>query len=460
MADSLQSMIANRMQGETRARLQRFYIEQGYSPEVAAAKAAVEMANRDREARINGPEAGFTGRQGDIVERASRLSAQEPGYYGEQGQGLQQSIYRADPRRLGMDQPATPSDLRVERTLREEYNNPSRSEVARSMPQFSSAPPVRREMVDVPNQLPLTPGQIAQYVLGQAPSTRMEQTVPNAEAEAERKANRVPVPWYRNFMGTGVQLVPSAMPPRESTRFDEEARANSERISRELGQQPGYVAPRESTSAPANRLIDSAMSVVTGQPIAQTQPSPQTLTGQAASSAPAGQIRNTFVDDGVSEFQDLYRNLAQSQSANFGDENAIPNPNRTLVPAERTALAAPARRAAPAPQQTQQTAQASQPWYSRLLSGPAVQSNSQALTRFEPKESSGMGPGRGTVHVNWGDRDNAADFFRADKAMREAQEAGQEVTGMKRGGAAGGGHHKDAVVMKALEIIHHMLRTR
>jgi hypothetical protein len=58
--------------------------------------------------------------------------------------------------------------------------------------------------------------------------------------------------------------------------------------------------------------------------------------------------------------------------------------------------------------------------------------------------------------------DNNALYFRAatkqDQEMKDARTAEE---GMKRGGAAGGstgGHHKDAAIMKALEIIHHMLR--
>jgi hypothetical protein len=60
-------------------------------------------------------------------------------------------------------------------------------------------------------------------------------------------------------------------------------------------------------------------------------------------------------------------------------------------------------------------------------------------------------------NVNWGDRDSAADFFRADKAMmaqREAAKKDEEDTGKAKGGAVAG---KDAAIHKALEIIHHLL---
>jgi hypothetical protein len=62
-------------------------------------------------------------------------------------------------------------------------------------------------------------------------------------------------------------------------------------------------------------------------------------------------------------------------------------------------------------------------------------------------------------------QDDPAAFFRADAALRrERPEMFRDrEEGMAHGGAAEGGkggHHKDAVVMKALEIIHHMLRGR
>jgi hypothetical protein len=57
--------------------------------------------------------------------------------------------------------------------------------------------------------------------------------------------------------------------------------------------------------------------------------------------------------------------------------------------------------------------------------------------------------------VNWGDRDNAADFFRADAArMAMEKKAAEEGEGKAKGGAVAG---KDAALHKALEIIHHLL---
>ena len=131
----------------------------------------------------------------------------------------------------------------------------------------------------------------------------------------------------------------------------------------------------------------------------------------------------------------------------------IPTPVRDLVARAQSVAARQAPSASPA---AAAPAQGGNFFSNMFKNGPAVQSNNQALTRYDAPSSSEMGPGRGTVHVNWGDRDNAADFFRADKAMREAQSAGQDVTGLKRGGAAQA-PGKDAALHKALEIIHHLL---
>jgi hypothetical protein len=76
---------------------------------------------------------------------------------------------------------------------------------------------------------------------------------------------------------------------------------------------------------------------------------------------------------------------------------------------------------------------------SRIFSGKDYQSNSRPVTED------------GTV--NWGNPDSAADFFRADKA-RMAME------GKAGGGGVGGKPDKDAALHKALEIIHHMIRSR
>jgi hypothetical protein len=164
----------------------------------------------------------------------------------------------------------------------------------------------------------------------------------------------------------------------------------------------------------------------------------------------------------IDEVESQYGTMGRAPpfGGEYNDVFNVPyTPPSADTPAARANPASPARRAAPAPQQTQQAAQTSQPWYSRLFSGPDYQStNQQVIQRSQnmPRQ----GEERPMTRLNWGDSDNAADFFRADRARQELEKNKEEFTGMKRGGAAGGGHHKDAVVMKALEIIHHMLRGR
>lgn len=77
---------------------------------------------------------------------------------------------------------------------------------------------------------------------------------------------------------------------------------------------------------------------------------------------------------------------------------------------------------------------------SKIFSGGDYQSNNQLVSKP-----------MGGAPINWGNSDNAADFFRADKAMMAQRQADE---GMKRGGAANG---KPDSVHKALEIIHHLL---
>jgi hypothetical protein len=80
--------------------------------------------------------------------------------------------------------------------------------------------------------------------------------------------------------------------------------------------------------------------------------------------------------------------------------------------------------------------------------------------------------------VNWGSSESPSDFFRASAAAQKLRESGKDFTGASgsdidyqsrmeasepRGGKAGGGAvdtkpSKEAMLHKALEIIHHMIR--
>jgi hypothetical protein len=110
-------------------------------------------------------------------------------------------------------------------------------------------------------------------------------------------------------------------------------------------------------------------------------------------------------------------------------------------------------------------------------SAPIFRTRPEDISQSEPAERPGLFSGlfkdpyagmssAKLMEASAAKPDYAASFFRADAALRRERPEmfkGNEE-GMARGGAAdggkGGGHHKDAVVMKALEIIHHMLRGR
>jgi hypothetical protein len=118
-----------------------------------------------------------------------------------------------------------------------------------------------------------------------------------------------------------------------------------------------------------------------------------------------------------------------------GDQYGGPQGLRDAPPA-----VAAAKRAIPMPPTRPSDLPREEPGIlSRIFSGKDYQSNSRPVTED------------GTV--NWGNPDSAADFFRADKA-RMAME------GKASGGGVGGKPDKDAALHKALEIIHHMIRSR
>ena len=124
-------------------------------------------------------------------------------------------------------------------------------------------------------------------------------------------------------------------------------------------------------------------------------------------------------------------------------------------PATSSKPAATATARSTAPMQTSRESQMqahseppSSSFLSRLFSGPEYQSTGERVIRDE---------GKG---VNWGSPESAADFVRADKALRAQRPEMFERQAEARGGAPkaiNGGGGKDAALHKALEIIHHLL---
>jgi hypothetical protein len=130
--------------------------------------------------------------------------------------------------------------------------------------------------------------------------------------------------------------------------------------------------------------------------------------------------------------------------------------------AKRVLAANPPNRPAPAPAAAAAPAAAPAQggnFFTRLFSGPEVQSNNQALIQRQQGPTQ-PGQERAVTKLNVGNSSgpegSAADFFRADKARQELEKSGEAFTTMKRGGAAQA-PGKDAALHKALEIIHHML---
>jgi len=149
---------------------------------------------------------------------------------------------------------------------------------------------------------------------------------------------------------------------------------------------------------------------------------------------------------GLSDYDDLYKSLMAAPQR----EGPASTGSTRSVPASAPAASAPAAAADPS-------------FMSRLFGGPDFQSNNQAVVSGLKGPMSDGAPQR--TMLNFGDSNNAADFFRADKAMQELQRNKEDFVGMASGGAANGSNGKasngrDAALHKALEIIHHMMVNR
>lgn len=435
MADSFQGMMKNRGTGGTRARLTKFYQEQGYSPEAAAGLAAAEMARQDRQARINAPEAGFTGQQGDIVQRAAQLSAQEPGYYGQSGRTLQYSV---NPRSLGEGEPAPQMD------------------------QFRETAPTAQDIA-------------------------AQQGRASAQAEADRQ-RETSMPWYEM---PAYRNEASAIEARRQAELDFERnlRENSARVGQLADQQ------RQRDVDVARQALDTRrLDAVTAPSATRSDASP--AGGAATTPAASSTVTDRVSPDAQADIARQSSMLPMFASPNWGAYPVAPNvQDRSVTPgllamagqriapyatqfsnadlmrfstdkAPAAAPSPPPRRAAPAAAPAAAAAQQQAPaqggnFFSRLFSGPQYQSTGQEVvqrTQNMPRQGGDRRQGQDlpVARLNWGDRDSAADFFRADQARQELEKNKEAFTGMKRGGTAQA-PGKDAALHKALEIIHHML---
>lgn len=189
-------------------------------------------------------------------------------------------------------------------------------------------------------------------------------------------------------------------------------------------------APQDSET-----MIDPASGASMGRTISDN---PVVARAMQVTTPPAAAETSTGTTQG-GDYNDVFNVPYNSQGGDYNDVFNVPY----KAPAGGSRPAPRAQNAGPA--QTAQKAQ--EPWYARFMpSDPYAGMSSAKLM-----ERANANP------------DDAAAFFRADAALRKERpemfEKKQEE-GMAHGGVAGGKHHKDAVVMKALEIIHHMLRTR
>jgi len=151
--------------------------------------------------------------------------------------------------------------------------------------------------------------------------------------------------------------------------------------------------------------------------------------------------------------------VRRDREADFQDENAVPNPNRAALLEksnfhDENAVPNPQRARMPLPVKRPAALDAApQSFLGRIFSGEDYQS-SNALAS-DPRLAGYTARVVQDGKINWGDRDNAADFFRADAArMAMEKKAAEEGEGKAKGGAVAG---KDAALHKALEIIHHLL---
>jgi hypothetical protein len=195
------------------------------------------------------------------------------------------------------------------------------------------------------------------------------------------------------------------------------------------GQQPSIV----------ERAIEAVQQSRPAQAFADSRQGPVVSEGGAR---PVMGIPSNYVGSADVDFSQM--NTEPGFSGRGGDilQQAMRATAPAARPAARPAVAPiperPAGRTGPNAEGAQ-----GQSWFSNLFKDPYAGKSSQEL--FQMQQS---------------DPDNKGLYFRAAAKQAEERRAAPTEDGMARGGTAGGGHGKDAAIMKALEIIHHMIRGR
>jgi hypothetical protein len=354
MAEDFRGMAADRARGAQRARLIRFYTEQGYEPSQAAAMAAAEIERRSRFDLENRREPGFEG------SGAGELAQMNRDYY-RQNPGALSNERASDASMPGYD--------------------PSRSEVAPRM----TYDPIMNRLEGAGSEIQLS-----------RPMTEEDRIV-------ARQTHPIPRGSSEGYQPRQPGIVDRAMNAIAAAREAPQATAPSAQAAETRDGRPAPVAPtQDGTGIPADYVGD------------------------------AGFVIPSYTGDAVD---------AEALTQRYGA--------RPSAPAAAPARQAPARQAAPMPPSRPSDMPRSsgegsgKSWFSGMFKDPYEGKSSQDLFAMQQA-----------------DPDNKGLYFRAAaKQAQERKDAGETVSqdGMKRGGAAGG-HHKDAAIMKALEIIHHMLR--
>jgi hypothetical protein len=354
---TLESMLASRAQSGVRGRLRQFFLDQGYDPSIADAMALVELNRRV-----------------------------------EQSRAAEQERFRSNPSRLGR-YAAEPQVDRFQETAPSPRDQASFDPVFRQVQTPTGEPivrfsrsPTQEELVDERRNFP-TPRSQSGFL----------ESLPSGPSIIDRAREMLP----NDLIGRATDM----LTPRS---VDTARRLLT----------PGSAGSATSTTPtpPAGStppIPPANIGGFTAEDMAQINAARRFPT--ADDNAMTYRARQGM-DDAV-----RYRELVDSgrlDRANFQDENAIPNPNRTITPTERRDLAA-STRTPPLP----------------------------PVRRSEP------GPSVSSLWDRYNETGSPADFVRADRAMREAGYYDQPVE-RKAGGAVGG---NDAALQQAMEIIQQLL---
>jgi hypothetical protein len=299
---------------------------------------------------------------------------------GEENRQRIQNIYRSNPALLGLDQPPVPlAGLPGYDPTRTEGGVPNRYDTVYREVQTGSGEPVVRF------------------------------SGPTTEDEIISRRGPQPNIYQRMYGGVKDLLNPlpaaslqgSGQPPTYST--------------------PSYPAPSEGGSAATNRLIDRAISAVSGNSPAVAAPAVAPLV------------------NGEAPVYDLDPRSVPQDVEGWGRKVDGPSAATSSMDAPVDVVGA-AKKVSTAPQRPVPTQQQAAP-----APSPETVTLRDLWTAANRPDAS------------------ATDFFRADRAMQEAIKKGQDVgyygqaEGKKAGGSVGEKPQKDAAIHKALEIIHHLL---